>query len=193
MNEKSKLRQEYIIPTIKPIDHSNLKNIDKELIEHLLPQIEPFWILLFPELNVYRFLSVDDYRSNEGQVRSKLWYKPIILINGYNSSRITWNFFAQSLWNSGFRSIFALELKDFSKNIEEFHLLLDSTIEMILSFLNIYKTVTLIGHSLGGIFARYYVKHKTMKKKSNVSILITLAAPHYGILKSFHYLESFFR
>lgn len=175
------------------IDKFKIDEIDEVLLHQVLPNIEPTWITIFPELNVYRFLSVDEYDTGKGKTRDGEWYKPIIMINGYQSSRHTWDFFAQRLWNTGFRNIFALELQDFSKPIESFYLLLDNTITSILSFLHIFESVTLIGHSLGGIYARYYVKHNENRNKNNVSLLITMGAPHYGMFKSLHYFESFFK
>ncbi len=189
INENLKVK----IPTIKPIDELMMEEITEDSFDTLLPKMEPTWITLFPELNVFRFLSVDDYKAQDGKARSELWYRPVILINGYQSSRHTWDFFAQKLWNLGFRSIFALELSDFSVNIEKFYDLLDSTINSILSFLDIFNTVTLIGHSLGGIFARYYIKHNEKREKSNVSMLITIASPHHGMMKSLRHFGSVFK
>ena len=171
----------------------NLNTLKDRSLDELVPKLEPYWISLFPEYSIYRYLNVDDGISNERRSRELLWYRPIILVNGYQSNRTTWNKFAQQLWDTGFRNIFALEPECFSINLESMFERFEKSISTILSFLSIFNSVVLIGHSLGGTLARYYVKHAQKANSSNVSLLITLATPHYGLPKYLKAFESFFR
>lgn len=171
----------------------NIDLLENELIDDLVSDIEPYWIPLFPEHSVYRFLSVDDFRSKNGEARDLIWYRPILLINGYQSNRSTWNSFAQQLWNLGFRSIFAFEPDDFSPDLQMMYEKFDVIIKTILDFIALFKSVILIGHSLGGIVARNYVKHIEKRNSSNVSLLITFAAPYDGVAKNLTPIKSLFK
>lgn len=171
----------------------NLRSIEEEKLDEYILDFEPYWVPLFPEYSIYRFLSVDNHKTKIGESRDVHFYRPIILINGYQSNRTTWNNFAQQLWNSGFRSVFALEPEHFSANLQEMFEILDASIKSILTSLYMFSSVTLIGHSLGGILARNYVKHTEMVQSASVSLLITLATPHYGVVKYLYSFESIFR
>ena len=176
-----------------PKEKYNLNTIEEQVLNDLLVTQNPYWIALFQEHNIYRFLSSETSVDVQRKVSGDFAYRPIILINGYQSNRSTWNKFAQQLWNIGFRSIFALEPQSYTSNLHELYETLDEAIDTVLSFLTCYKSVTLVGHSVGGLLARNYVKHSENCNNLKVSLVITLASPHYGVLQTFKSFESFFK
>ena len=178
-----------------PTQNMSLDKIEEKLLDDLLSfkDIEYYWVPVFPELAIFRFMSVDESLVIDGKTRDINWYRPIILINGYQSNRYTWNMFAQQLWLLGFRSIFALEPDNFTVDLQSMYLKMDKVIRTLLSFISIFKTVTLIGHSLGGTIARNYLKHVEKTHICTVSLLITLATPHHGLPKYLRAFEPFFR
>ena len=70
----------------------------------------------------------------------------------------------------------------------------ESSVDLILDSLKDFKSIILIGHSMGGVLSRYYIKRKEkLHQQSNVSIMITLATPHYGFQKLSYYFEPFLK
>ncbi len=149
---------------------------------------DPYWIELIPKFNLYRFLEIDEFNLKRTTSQKLLYYKPIILVNGYNSSYLTWNYLAQRLWINGFRNIFALNLQKFTRSREDFLELIDDVINTILSVVNSFNSVSIIGHSIGGILTRYYAKLNEFHNIRKISLLITIASPYYEIMT---YLRDF--
>ena len=69
-------------------------------------------------------------------------------------------------------------------SLEDFIALFDRNINLILKFSMRFTSVSIIGHSIGGILARYYVKFNEKMHIRKVSLLITIASPYYEILHS---------
>lgn len=166
-------------------------NISKNIIKKETPKY--YWIPLFPEYKIYRFLSDDSVIQTNKKFQGNFKFKPILLVNGYQSSHLTWNFFAKNLWKIGFRNIFALEIKDFTINLDEVYDIFDSAINAILSFVPIFDAVVLIGHSVGGVMGRYYIKQRELNNKLNVHLFIALASPYYGLLHTIKHIDSVFK
>ena len=152
-----------------------------------------YWIPLFPEYHTFRFLGEDKTPLWKGKFDRNFFFKPFLLVNGYQSNHLTWNFLAKRLWDIGFRNIFELEITDFTINVHDVYTLFDSVINTILSFIPNFNKVIIIGHSVGGIMGRYYIKHNEMANTPKVSMLIALASPHYGLLHSLKHIESVFK
>lgn len=158
------------------------EKIEKFDTSPLYPELEACWFLIFPEANVYRFLHVDE---NNEEIEYKERFRPIILLHGIHSSHLTWNWMAQHLWADGFRNIFAVELFSTMDGIQNLFDQLTQVIDLILEMLPNYKFVTIIGHSLGGLVSRYYLK-KENAFYPKVRLCVTIATPHWGV---FHLIK----
>ena len=145
-----------IIPINQIFSNKNKIN----LISILGKEIKPLWIKICSEIEIFRFFNGKINDSMTNNVIKDLQSKPILLVNGYQSNHLTWNFFAKRLWQLGCRNIFALELNDFTIDEEQYYSFLESAIEKITFIQDFYKSVILIGHSMGGILARYYIKRR---------------------------------
>ncbi len=177
-----------VIDPIKPIPFNSL---DNESLKDLLPEVYPLWIKLSSDVEMYRYSSGEDIDLRHDKVEKNLRFKPILLVNGYQSNHLTWNFFAQRLWDIGFRSIFALELNDYSQDEKDYFKLFENAIAYILSSLKIFQKIILIGHSMGGILSRYYIKQKEkIGANHRISMLITLGTPQYGFPKLSNYFDT---
>jgi len=102
---------------------------------------------------------------------------PVLLIHGYSMNRSTWLLFFLRLRREGFRNIVAINLPPFA-SIEEDAEILHRTLEHYSAFLPGRRWV-LIGHSMGGLVIRCYLK------KYGSSLVLrayTLGTPHQGTL-----------
>ena len=125
-----------------------------------------YWILLFPEYKTSRFLSEDKTPLWKSKLDKNFFFKPFLLVNGYQPNHLTWNFIAKRLWDIGFRNIFELEIKDFTINVRDVYTLFDSVINSNLSFIPNFNKVIIICHCVGGIMGRYYIKHTEIARLS---------------------------
>lgn len=150
----------------------------------LNPELDAYWFLSNPEQKLHRFLYTDEEIEHNQGIDYTERLRPILLIHGYNSSHSTWNWMAQQLWNDGFRNIFALELISHTSGLPRLFEQVTEAIDYILSLLPNYEFLTLIGHSMGGMIARYYLKQKIGRQRK-VRLCVTLGSPHHGILGIF--------
>ncbi len=175
---------------LEEIDIPHIDKIVDVTFKERLVELDSYWLLLFPELRLYRYIYDDRVRILEPVQPLISFYQPLILIHGYQSSHNTWNWFVLQLWLLGFRNIFAMEMKNYALGLESLYDQLDSVINKVQSILPDCSSIAIIGHSLGGIIARYYLKHTGHQKKTHIALCITLASPHYGLLKSLKRFES---
>ena len=165
-------------PEIELLDLPYLETIEIDDNTLLCPDVGAYWFLIYPEQNVYRFLYVDD--KDDDRIEYTERFRPILLIHGFKSSHLTWSWMAQQLWADGFRNIFAMELFSYSAGIQNLFDQLTHAINQILTILPNYQFVTIIGHSLGGLVSRYYLKNE-QNIYSKVRLCVTLGSPHYGV------------
>ncbi|MFX0116734.1 MAG: GNAT family N-acetyltransferase [Candidatus Hodarchaeota archaeon] len=168
----------------REISETHLVPIESQDHFILNPELDAYWFLSNPDQKIHRFLYIDEEsRDDQGRdYTEKL--RPILLIHGYNSSHSTWNWMAQQLWKDGFQNIFALELISYTSGLPRLFEQVAEAIDYILSLLPNYKFLTLIGHSMGGMIARYYLKHKIGRQRK-VRLCVTLGSPHHGLLGIF--------
>jgi len=95
----------------------------------------------------------------------------------------------QRLWLGGFRNIFGMELYNYKIGLEKNSEHLDEIINLVLELITGYTTIDLIGHSMGGIVARYYAK--TFENRDKIRFVATLGAAHKGLSGSFSLLMRF--
>ncbi len=175
-------------PEFEELDTSHLEAI-KDLDEMILyPEFEAYWMLLFPELNLYRFVHHDEEIEDIYEVDEEELYRPILLIHGFHSSHLTWNWMVQQIWIDGFRNVFAMRMHSYMVGLDVLSEQLDEVISKILMMLPNYKFVHIIGHSMGGMIARYYLK-KVGRVDPKVRLLVTLGSPLRGLFRWFKSFE----
>ncbi len=171
-------------PEIEMLDYSSLITVEKEEENLLFPELDAYWFLLGPEFRIYRFIYIDEVIIEDERIEYTERFRPILLIHGFKSDFSTWNWLAQRLWADGFRNIFAMELFSYTSGLPILFEQLTFAIDYIISILPEYKFITLIGHSLGGMIARYYLKQE-VSQQQKVRLCATLGSPHYGVLSIF--------
>ncbi len=134
-----------------------------------LVELDAHWLLIEPELQIWRYI----YQDVESKLKEER-FVPILLVHGFNSNYATWNWMVRYFWGDGFRNIFAMALYDDRLGVEKNTQHLEQVIDEVLNLTN-GKSLYLIGHSLGGLVGRHYVKIYNPKK---IKLLITLGSPH---------------
>ncbi len=149
-------------------------------------ELDDHWVLVDDTLRLWRFI----YQLPDKELlNEKDRYRPILLIHGYRSSHVTWNFMVQRLWGAGFRNIFGMELFDYKIGLEKNSQHLNAIIKVIFDLVTGYTTIDLIGHSMGGIIARYFIKN--FDDRNKIRFVVTLGAAHKGLSGSFSFLIRF--
>lgn len=149
-----------------------------------LESLDAHWIKLNPELHLWRFI----YQLPEGKepLPAKMRFHPILLIHGYRSSHVTWNWMVQHLWWLGFRNIFGMELFDYKLGLHKNAEHLEKVVEEVTHLTQGFERVDIIGHSMGGIVARYYAKY--FEGRGRLRLLATLGSAHEGLALGFSLL-----
>ncbi|UCE13975.1 MAG: hypothetical protein JSV04_02065 [Candidatus Heimdallarchaeota archaeon] len=147
----------------------------KEEIKHVdvtsrLAELDAHWLQIDPELKIWRYIHQDtESRLKEGR------FVPVLLVHGFNSDYSTWNWLVRYLWSDlGFRNIFGVALYDDRLGVEKNAVHMDKVIDEVLGISN-HESLIFLGHSLGGLIGRYFVKKMNPKK---IKLLITLGSPH---------------
>ncbi|MFW9995775.1 MAG: lipase family alpha/beta hydrolase [Candidatus Odinarchaeota archaeon] len=174
-------------PENQLLDIPYFESVQKEVNTPSSTGNDAYWFFISPEWNLYRYVCYDHEAEDAGNIEHSERFRPILLIHGFKSSHSTWDWMAQQLWNDGFRNIFAMELFSYNADLEELNDQLIHVIDQILYIIPDFKFLTLIGHSMGGMVARYYLKRKR-SLRSKVRLCVTLGSPHYGV---FHILKPF--
>ncbi|MHA2226969.1 MAG: esterase/lipase family protein [Candidatus Hodarchaeales archaeon] len=134
-------------------------------------ELSAHWLQLNPELKLWRYIF---QISEKDKLSEQRRFGPILMVHGFNSDFTTWNWLVRYFWGDGFRNLFAVDLYDDRLGVEKNAKYLEQAIDEILAFTN-FDSICLIGHSLGGLIGRYFVKKVNPKK---INILITAGAPH---------------
>lgn len=102
---------------------------------------------------------------------------PIILLHGYFHNRSAFVVMRRSLRRSGFRTVDTVNYNAFTHGIEDLAEALAAHVDEVLETVEAHQ-VHLVGHSLGGIVARYYVQ--MLGGDAKVHTCMTLGTPHQG-------------
>lgn len=143
---------------------------------------DSFWAEINSHLKLYRFtakIKSDDYEFN--QISDFDRFRPILLIHGYQSNHVSWDWMTQKLWNDGFRHIYAMELKDFRKGFDHNMEQLVDVVQYLLSVQINYNKIDIIAHSMGGIVARQFLK--LHQGALYIRLFISLGSPYKGVFK----------
>ena len=102
---------------------------------------------------------------------------PIILLHGYFHNRSAFVIMRRSLKKFGFRSVDTMNYNVIGHDVQELAYQLSAHVDEILEQTG-GTHVHLIGHSLGGLVARYYIQKLGGHEK--VHTCVTLGTPHRG-------------
>jgi triacylglycerol lipase len=106
---------------------------------------------------------------------------PVILIHGFFHNRSGFYAMRQHLRKQGFHRLHAFNYSGLS-NIETIAQQLADRVEEVLLFTR-RERVHIVGHSLGGLVARYYVQ--ALGGDSRVSKCVTMGTPHRGTIAAY--------
>ncbi len=104
---------------------------------------------------------------------------PIILVHGVIDNRSIFTLLRRSLRGRGFGRIYALNYSPLTDDISDVAARLGTLIDEVCEQSG-YERVHIIGHSMGGLVARYYVQR--LGGDRHVHTVCTLGTPHRGSL-----------
>src|SRR6476646_89653 len=107
---------------------------------------------------------------------------PILLIHGIMDNRSVFTVFRRALRRHGFGVVHAVNYGLFTGDLREAAQELRDHVERLCETTGADK-VHIVGHSLGGVVARYYVQR--MGGSAHVDTLVTLGSPHSGTLGAY--------
>jgi hypothetical protein len=104
---------------------------------------------------------------------------PVLLVHGLVDNRSVFSVMQRSLRRRGFAHVFAWNYSPFLTDVARGAAELGAHIERICAQTG-YDSVHVVGHSLGGLIARYHVQRQG--GDARVESLVTLGTPHGGSL-----------
>lgn len=102
---------------------------------------------------------------------------PVLLVHGYGANKSNWLFVKRYLDQAGFTRVHALNYNPLTADIPELAERCRSRADDLREHFGTDQ-VHIIGHSLGGIIARYAVQ---VHGADGVGVCITIASPHGGV------------
>lgn len=102
---------------------------------------------------------------------------PIVLVHGFVHNRSAFIWMTRALRRAGFRHVHGLNYNPFTQEIAEAARMLAEEVDRVLAVTGA-KRCMIVGHSMGGIIARYYVQ--ALGGHRCVDTVITLGSPHRG-------------
>lgn len=107
---------------------------------------------------------------------------PVLLLHGYVHNRSAFLSIVRALHRAGFRHVHAFDYNPLTHDIPEIAGMLAGEVERVLQRTGAERCM-LVGHSMGGVIARYYVQQ--LGGEDTVDTVITLGAPHRGTYASY--------
>lgn len=126
------------------------------------------WPLGFGDRGVEDFTPAEDHSAVE---------TPVLLVHGYGANKSNWLFVNRYLDQAGYGRVHALNYNPLAADIPELAERCAERAEQIKGHFGVDR-IHIIGHSLGGIIARYAVQVLGL---SGVDVCITIASPHGGV------------
>jgi pimeloyl-ACP methyl ester carboxylesterase len=102
---------------------------------------------------------------------------PILLVHGLVDNRSIFTLLRRALRRRGFGRIWTMNYHVLTNDLRAAARRLGATVEAICEQTG-YERIHVVGHSMGGIVARYYVQR--MGGDARVHTLVTLGSPHQG-------------
>jgi len=109
---------------------------------------------------------------------------PILLIHGMVDNRSIFALLSRQLRRRGFGRVLSLNYSPLSGDVRQVARRLSELVESVCAETG-YERIHMIGHSMGGIVARYYAQ--CLGGDERVHTLVTLGAPHNGT-RTAHFL-----
>ena len=107
---------------------------------------------------------------------------PIILVHGYIHNRSAFLALSRQLKRAGFRYVDGFNYNALTDGIPEAAARLGAEVERVLQATGAAR-VQIVGHSMGGMVARYYVQQ--LGGEDTVDTVVTLGTPHQGTFASY--------
>jgi pimeloyl-ACP methyl ester carboxylesterase len=107
---------------------------------------------------------------------------PVVMLHGFFHNRSGFYVMRQHLHKAGFTKLYTFNYGVLTSNIEEIADAFAERIEEIL-LLTRREKVHIIGHSLGGLIARYYIQ--ALGGDQRVAKCVTMGTPHFGTLTAY--------
>jgi pimeloyl-ACP methyl ester carboxylesterase len=107
---------------------------------------------------------------------------PIVMVHGWFHNRSGFFVMRRALRRVGFAHLYDMNLNPIGQNVQTLAARLAERVDEVLAKTGADR-VHLIGHSLGGIVARYYVQ--SLNGADQVDTVITLGTPHRGTYAAF--------
>ncbi|MFE1174702.1 alpha/beta fold hydrolase [Streptomyces sp. NPDC058773] len=104
-------------------------------------------------------------------------HPPVLLLHGFIDNRSVFLLLRRSLHRHGWRHVEALNYSPLTCDLRKAAELLSRHVEEICARTG-HRRVDLVGHSLGGLIARYYVQR--LGGDTRVRTVVTLGTPHSG-------------
>ncbi|MFG2828949.1 esterase/lipase family protein [Streptomyces sp. NPDC048434] len=104
-------------------------------------------------------------------------HPPVLLLHGFIDNRSVFLLLRRSLQRHGWRRVEALNYSPLTCDLRKAAELLSRHVEEVCARTG-HRQVDIVGHSLGGLIARYYVQR--LGGDARVRTLITLGTPHSG-------------
>ncbi len=102
---------------------------------------------------------------------------PIVLLHGYVMNHSAFLVMRQALTEAGFRHVRAFNYPQFTHGVPEIARMLKTEVERVLEVAGAERC-SIVGHSLGGIVARYYAQ--VLGGEKTLDTIVTLGTPHMG-------------
>jgi triacylglycerol lipase len=102
---------------------------------------------------------------------------PVVLVHGWVHNRSAFLWMTRALRRAGFRNIHGLNYNPMRQGIREIAEMLAVEVDRVLAVTGAPRCMV-VGHSMGGIVARYYVQALDGHRK--VDTVVTLGSPHRG-------------
>lgn len=102
---------------------------------------------------------------------------PVLLVHGLADNRSVFTILARELRRCGFRNVYALNAHPFPGDARTAAVRLAEEVERVCADTG-EERVHIVGHSLGGLIARYYVQ--LLGGDERTSTLVTIGTPHHG-------------
>jgi len=136
------------------------------LQERARPEAERFTLTGLPP--VHRGLLIGDVEAAG---------TPILLVHGVVDNRSIFTVLRRALRRRGFGRVWTMNYHVLTQDLRAAARRLETTVETICEQSG-YERIHVVGHSMGGIVARYYVQR--MGGDARVHTLVTLGSPHGG-------------
>jgi pimeloyl-ACP methyl ester carboxylesterase len=103
---------------------------------------------------------------------------PVLLVHGYICNHRVWDDMARALLESG-HPVLAMDLEPLFTSIDDYAAMIERAVDTLL-----YQTgstkLALVGHSMGGLAIRAWLRANNATRQAQVSRIITLGTPHQG-------------